>query len=278
MSNETASRAARACITVLLAIAALTAVFPFYFMVVTSLKLTPEYYQNLVGIPAHPTIENYGKLFRQFPVLKMALNSGIVNAGMLLASTFICSLAGFVFAKFPYPGSRQIFTGIVACMMVPPVVLIIPVYLMMSSLHLINTYASLMLFYTAMVIPFSIYLISANYRMMPDEILEAARLDGAGLFGIYRHVVLPLGKSVLLTLLTLNFLWGWNEFLYSLLFLQTNELRTLTVGVAIIIGKRVVDTPLLITGLLVNSIPVLLVFSFANKYLVRGLVAGAIKG
>ena len=272
------SRSARVLVFTFLLLVAVTTVFPLYFMVVTSFKDTADYYQHFLGLPSRPTLVNYQHLFLQFSMFRMAFNSAVVSVAMLVLSTLICSMASFIFAKLPYRGSATIFLGIVACMMVPPIVLIIPVYLMMSAFSLINNYLSLILFYTAMVIPFSIYLITSNYRMIPNELIESARLDGAGLFGIYWYVMLPLGRSIVMTLLTLNFLWAWNEFLYSLLFLQTNELRTLTVGVAVIIGRRVVDTPLLLTGLLVNSIPVLLVFTFANRYLVKGLIAGAIKG
>jgi len=265
-------------VSLVLGLVALTTVFPLYFMLSSSLKGTGEYLHNLMGLPLAPSLNNYAKLFRQFSVLHMALSSTIVNVAMLALSSVICSLAAFVFAKFPYRGSSLIYRSIISCMMIPPIVLLIPVYLMMSRMGLINNYLSLILFYTAMVIPFSIYLMVANFKMIPNELIESAMIDGAGLFGIYRHIILPLGKAVTLTLVTLNFLWGWNEFLYSLLFLQTMDLRTLTVGVAVVIGKRVVDTPLLMAGLLINSLPVLLVFGFANKFLVRGLVAGALKG
>jgi raffinose/stachyose/melibiose transport system permease protein len=257
---------------------ALTTFFPFYFMIVSSFKHVAEYYTNFMGIPLQVTFYNYIHLFTEFPVLKMAFNSFLVCSCALVFSTFIVSLAGFVFAKFPYKFSNKIFIGIVACMMVPPIVLLIPVYLLMSTMHLINNYLSLILFYIAIVIPFSLYLITANFKAIPNECLESAMIDGCGLFSLYRRIALPLGMPAIFTLLTLNFLWCWNEFLYSLLFLQTNELRTLTVGVAVIVGHRSSNMPLLFTGLLVNAIPVLLVFSVANKYLVKGLTAGAVKG
>jgi raffinose/stachyose/melibiose transport system permease protein len=266
------------CKVVLLTIFAATTLFPFYFMIVSSFKSRSEYFSNFIGLPVEATIGNYLSLFRQFPVMKMLLNSTIVCVVSLIVSTFIVTLAGFIFAKFPYKWSNIIFGGLVACMMVPPTVLLIPTYLLMSNMNLINTYTSLILFYIAIVIPYSLYLITANFKSVPNECLESAMIDGCSLFGIYRSIVLPLGKPTVFTLLTLNFLWCWNEFLYSLLFLQTNQLRTLTVGIAVIIGKRSADMPLLFTGLFVNSIPVLIVFSLANKYLVKGLTSGAVKG
>ena len=268
----------KAIIFIFLLAMTVSAIFPFYFMIVSSFKKTGEYFLNFFGLPQAPVLDNYKKLFEQFPVIKMVFYSTIVCAAALVASIFIITLAGFIFAKFPYKWSNHIFIAIVACMMVPPIILVIPVYILMSSLHLINNYLSLILFYTAIVIPFSLYLITSNFKSVPNECLESAMIDGCSLFGLYRRIVLPLGKPAVLTLMTLNFLWFWNEFLYSLLFLQTNELRTLTVGVAVIIGKRTSEMTLLYTGLFVNSIPVLIVFSLANKYLVKGLVSGAVKG
>lgn len=268
----------RLVIVAVLALVALTTIFPFYFMIVSSLKQVGEYYTNFFGIPMQASFQNYENLFRQFPVTRMAFNSFFVCFFSLIVSTFIVALAGFIFAKFPYRWSNSIFVGIIACMMVPPIVLLIPVYMLMSTLRLINNYLSLILFYIAIVIPFSLYLITANFKSIPTECLESAMIDGCGLFSLFRRIALPLGMPAVFTLLTLNFLWCWNEFLYSLLFLQTNELRTLTVGVAVIVGRRTANMPLLFTGLLVNAIPVLIVFSAANKYLVKGLTAGAVKG
>ena len=169
--------------------------------------------------------------------------------------------------------------AIVSCMTIPTIILLIPIYQMMSGLKLINNYASLILYFTAEVIPFSLYLLTSNFKeAIPTECIESAKIDGAGLFSLFRHIALPLGKPAIFTLLTLNFLYIWNEFLYSMLFLQTNELRTLTVGVATIIGKRVTDMPLLYAGLFVNTIPVIVVFGISQKYLVKGLTAGAVKG
>lgn len=268
----------RLAILFFLLLAAFTTLFPFYFMLVSSFKTKAEYYINFFSIPFDLTLQNFTALFERFNVLKMIGNSSIVNLVAIPVSTFVVTLAGFIFAKFPYKGSNTIFMLIVACMMVPPIVLIIPVYLMMSHLGLVNNYLSLIITYVCMSIPFSLYLATSNFKLIPTECIESAKIDGAGLFALYYKIALPLGKPVILTLLTLNFLSFWNEFLYSMLFLQTNETRTLTVGVATIIGRYTVDMPLLFTGLLVNTIPVLIVFIFAQKYFVKGLTAGAVKG
>lgn len=262
-----------------LTIIAITTIFPFYIMIVSALKTNSEYAKNFLGLPHEVTLKSFSMLFERFNVFGMAFNSLIITCVSLVASTFIIALAGFIFAKLPYPGSNKILMAIVACMTIPTIILLIPIYQMMSSLNLINNYFSLIIYYTAEVIPFSLYLLTSNFRdAIPTECIESAKIDGAGLFSLFRHIALPLGKPAIFTLLTLNFLYIWNEFLYSMLFLQTNELRTLTVGVATIIGKRVTDMPFLYAGLFVNTIPVVIVFAICQKYLVKGLTAGAVKG
>ncbi len=207
----------------------------------------------------------------------MYRNSAIVTLLSLILMIFLASLAGFIFAKFPYKYSDNILAFIIAFMMVPPMVLLIPVYLMMAKIGLINSYLSLILFYVAFYMPFSVYLMTANFKSIPDECIDAARLDGADMFRIYRDIGLPLCRPTIMTLFTLSFLWCWNEFSYSMMLLQKPEIRTLTVGVATVIGKNQTDMPLLYAGLLVNSIPVLILFIFGQKYLQKGLVAGAVK-
>lgn len=267
----------RIIIFILMLFLAISTVFPFYFMLSSSLKTSKDYYTSYFSLPKLITFQNYINLFKTFNIGKMMFNSMLVNVTTVILSTLIITMAAYIFAKFPYKGSDKIFKIIVGCMMIPPIVLLIPVYLLMSKLHLINNYFSLILFYTAIISPFSLYLVTSNFKSIPDECIDSARIDGAGLFTIYYKIILPLGKPVILTLITVNFLWCWNEFLYSMLLLQTNELRTLTVGTALIVGRHTIDMPLMLTGLLANSIPVLIVFIAANKYFVKGLTAGAVK-
>lgn len=251
--------------------------FPLYFTVVSSFKQHNEYIVNMFGLPRQWTTDNFIHFFQRYDVWQMYRNSAIVTFISLLLMIFLASLAGFIFAKFPYKYSDNILAFIIAFMMVPPMVLLIPVYLMMAKIGLINSYLSLILFYVAFYMPFSVYLMTANFKSIPDECIDAARLDGAGMFRIYRDIGLPLCRPTIMTLFTLSFLWCWNEFSYSMMLLQKPEIRTLTVGVATVIGKNQTDMPLLYSGLLVNCVPVLVLFVFGQKYLQKGLVAGAVK-
>jgi ABC-type glycerol-3-phosphate transport system permease component len=232
---------------------------------------------NLFGLPKEFTLINFQTLFERYDILKMTFNTTLVTAISVFLAATANTLAGFIFAKRPYRGSDKILSSIVATMAVPGIVLVIPTYLMMSKLHLINTYPSIILKYTAMSIPFSLYLITANFKLIPTELLESAMMDGAGLFKQYYYIALRLGKPAILTMMALNFLSFWNELLYALLFLQTNSKRTLTVGVATTIDQYTTNMPVLMTGLLINCVPVIVFFILANRYLVKGLTAGAFK-
>jgi len=262
----------------LLFAASASTLFPFYFLLVSAFKKGGEYFTNYLGIPLSPTLSNFVNLFTQFPTLRMAFNSLLITSVAVIALTVIVAMASFIFTKFPYPGSQLIELGIIAAMMVPMVVLIIPVYLTFSWLKLINSYLSPIIFYTSVCIPFSLYLCTAGFKGIPDECVEAAMIDGASLSQIFTRVIVPMGKPSIITMITLNFLWCWNEFLYSMLLLQKPNLRALTVGVALTIGKRTTDMPLMLCGLLVSALPLLALFVVANKYLVKGMTAGAVKG
>jgi ABC-type glycerol-3-phosphate transport system permease component len=254
-----------------------TMVFPMYFLTVSAFKVNTEYMVNLFGLPKKLTLINFESLFERYDIVRMTLNTIIVTIGAVCLSTVVNTMAGFIFSKLPYRGSDRIFSVIVACMAVPAVVLMIPVYLFMVKVKLINNYLSLILFYGAMTMPFSLYLVTSNIKLIPNDFFESATIDGAGIFRLYLDIAVPLARPAILTMMSLNFLAYWNELLFAMLLLQTNKLRTLTVGAATAIGTYTSNMPLVMTGLLMNSVPVLAFFIFANRYLVKGLTAGAIK-
>ena len=232
---------------------------------------------NLFGLPKELTLINFRTLFERSDILKMIFNSTLVTSTAVFFAGIANTLGAFIFAKRPYRGSDRILSAIVATMAVPGIVLVIPTYLLMSKLHLINNYFSIIFKYTASSIPFSLYLLTSNFKLIPTELLESATMDGAGLFRQYYFIGLPLGKPAILTMMALNFLAFWNELLYALLFLQTNSKRTLTVGVATTVDQFTTNMPVLMSGLLMSCVPVILFFIVANQYLVKGLTAGSFK-
>lgn len=264
-------------IYIVLILLALSILYPFLYMLLASFKGKSEYYTNMFGFPRMPSLLNYRVAFQKFNILRLAKNSLIVAGVSVIGNCLISSMAAYGFSKLPFSGSSKILRGIIACMMVPGQMLIIPVYLMMARTGLANHYLSVILFYIATAIPFGTYMMTAQCRGIPGAILEAAEIDGCGFGRMYMSVILPFLKPSIITLVILNFMTFWNELLYSMLLLQTPEVRTLTVEIASIIGKYNTNMPLMMTGLLVNCIPTILVFLFFQKYIAKGLMAGAIK-
>jgi raffinose/stachyose/melibiose transport system permease protein len=147
----------------------------------------------------------------------------------------------------------------------------------MAQLHLVNTYWSVILLYTALNLPFNCYLMTAFFRALPDELVEAAKADGASLHRIFVEILLPLCRPALATLCIFNILYVWNEFVFALLFLRSDSVKTLTVGVLQMQGRFFHDYPAFMAGLLITSLPVVGVYLVFQRHLVRAIVAGAVK-
>lgn len=273
----TRNKAARFFIYLVLICVGVSILYPFVFMILNSFKTKSEYYSNIFGLPERFGIQNYRIALERFDVLRLGFHSLIVTVVSLLLNGAICAMASYGFSKLPFRSSGKMLAAIIGCMMIPGQVLMIPVYMIMSRLGLINHFASAILFNVAMSIPFGTFMLTTQCQNVPNSILEAAEIDGAGPAKSFLSVVVPLLKPAMMTLAILNFLTFWNELLYSMLFLQTQSTRTLTVEIATSIGKYSSNMPLLVTGLLINTIPTVLIFIFCQKYISKGLMTGAVK-
>jgi multiple sugar transport system permease protein len=262
---------------VVLGCLALSAVYPLVFVALTAFKTEAEYATDPLGPPDPPTTAFLERAIEAGNLGQYTLNSLLVVGSAVVIIAVVASLAGFALAHLRFPGRGILLIGIVGLMTVPAAVLMIPLYRTVGQLGLINTYPGLILTYAALYLPFSIYLVAAYGSGLPREILEAARVDGAGLWATFRGIALPLSRPALATLVTLNFLWLWNELLFGLLILQDPAKRTLQVGLATLQGQHTTPIPLLAAGLLVSLAPVLVVFLLSQRTLARGLTAGAVK-
>jgi ABC-type glycerol-3-phosphate transport system permease component len=195
----------------------------------------------------------------------------------VLLTVVSATLAGYSFSKLRWRGSGHVYAFVLTWIAIPPLLLIVPVYVEMVNLGLLDTYWSVILLYTALNLPFNVYLMAAFFRSLPDELLEAARIDGAGVHRSFLQIMVPLARPAIATLCIFNFLWAWNEFLYALLLLTNDDVKTLTVGVLQLQGRFTTDYPALMAGLLITSLPVVGVYLLFQRHLVRAIVAGAIK-
>jgi ABC-type glycerol-3-phosphate transport system permease component len=270
--------ASRVILFAILAALALTTLYPIVFVGLTTFKERGEYIQSMFGLPRALFFGNFAVLFDRFNILRIMLNSFIITSATIALSLVVSSMAAFSFAKLPFRGSSTVFVVVIASMMIPGQVLMIPVYLMMSRLGLVNTHFSVILFYTTTSLPFAVYFLTANMRSIPDELVESARIDGASPPRIYAGLMIPMSLPTVMTLTILTFLSCWNELLYAMLFLQKESVKTLTLATATLVGRYTTNIPLMMTGLFVNCIPVIIVFVFFQKYVVRGVTMGAVKG
>lgn len=260
-----------------LGVLALSAVFPLYFMVQAAFRTQAQWNQSELAFPTSLSLSTLKQVWMGGDVGVFLRNSTVITVGSTILSIVVSTMAGFSFSKFRWRFSGVVYYFILAWLALPPVVLIVPIYIEMVELHLINTYYSVILLYTAFNIPFNTFLMTAFFRALPDDLIEAARLDGASPHQVFMRVLVPLAKPALGTLAIFNILYAWNEFIFALLLLGSNSVKTLTVGVLQLQGRYTIDYPVIMAGLLVASIPVVVAYLFFQKFLVRGIVSGAVR-
>jgi ABC-type glycerol-3-phosphate transport system permease component len=261
-----------------LIVAALLVIFPGYFMFVTAFKTPEGYSLNKFDFP-HPIFSgNFITALRGGRFFLWFGNSIAFSAGSVLLSTAVSVLAAFAFARMRFAGRNPLLAVITALIVIPPVVMIIPLFLLLAQLKLISTYPGAILVYAGLLTPFSIYLLTNFFKSIPHEIIESALIDGASTFDVLLRIVLPLSGPALMTLIVVNTLTVWNDLLIALVLLPQDEMRTLMVGVTVFGSRYNSDIPVAMAGMLLASIPMLLLYLVGQRYFIRGLVAGALKG
>jgi raffinose/stachyose/melibiose transport system permease protein len=263
---------------ILLWLAALTVLFPVYFMLVTPLKTTAAYGANKLGLPASFYLGNFVTALRGGRFFLWFGNSVVLVATSVLLSTAVAALAAFAFSRMQFRGRNGILALVTSLMVVPPVVMIIPLFLFFSRLKLTSTYTSATLVYAGLITPFAVFLLTSFFLTIPHEIVESALIDGASSLGILVRIILPLSAPALITLVVVNALWVWNDLLIALVLLPNDQMRTLMVGITVFGSRFNADVPVSLAGMLLASIPMLALYLVGQKYFTRGMVAGALKG
>jgi ABC-type glycerol-3-phosphate transport system permease component len=256
---------------------ALSAVFPLYFMISGAFRTDKDWASSEIGLPTTTSLHAFRTAWQAASIGIYVRNSVVVTTGTVALTLVIAIAGGYAFSHLSWRGRNGAYLFVLAWLAVPPVALLVPIYEEMNRLSLVDTYWSVILLYTALSTPFNIYLLTSYMRGLSGEFVEAARMDGAGPHAILREVIIPLSKPAIATLSVFNFLFAWNEFVFALLLLQSDNVRTATPGVLQLQGKYVVDYPVLVGGLLIVSLPVVGVYLFFQRYLVQAIVAGGIK-
>ena len=204
-------------------------------------------------------------------------NSLIVTVASVIVSTAVSALAAYAIARFHFRGRAFYFNMMIALMVIPPAVLILPLFVLMVNIGLINTLPSVIIIYCGLLIPFSVYLLVSFFSSLPPELFDAASIDGCNNLDTFWRITLPLSTPALVTLIVVNALFVWNELLIALVFLQEESRMTLMPGLTLFKGHFTVNEPLIMAGTLIATIPMVLLYLFGQRLFVEGLTAGAIK-
>ncbi len=261
----------------ILIIVTLVNLFPLYYMVTTSFKGDIEVIQNQLGLPKSLKLDNYKTLIVDKGFPRLFLNTLIILVISISIALAISCMAAYALARIDFFGRRPLLDVITAFMAIPPIVVIIPLFVLMSNIGLINQYFSAIIVYIGFILPFSIFILTGYFRSIPQELIDAAKIDGANELRILTHIIMPLSKAPLATLAIVNGLWVWNELLIALMFLQSERMRTLMTGIAYLYGRNARNIPLIMSGSVLASVPMLVILAFGQRYFVRGLTAGAVK-
>lgn len=270
-------RLARAIVNGALLGLALVSLAPLLWMLSVSLMQPGEASQFPPPLlPEQPTLHNYHELFARAGLGRHLLNSFIVASATTLVALLLNTMAGYAFAKLRFSGRERTFRALLAALVIPAQVAMMPLFLMLKPLGLVNHYAGAMVPGLASV--FGIFLVRQYARSIPDELLEAARIDGAGEWRIFLTIVLPLLRPILVTLAIFVFLASWNDFMWPLIVLSDQSMQTLPVALATLSREHVQDNEMMMAGSVVTVFPVLVLFLALQRYYLQGLLLGSVKG
>jgi ABC-type glycerol-3-phosphate transport system permease component len=260
---------------ILLGLSALT-IFPLVWMILTSLRE-----QNTVFggpfIPSSISLNAYADAWSSTNFGLHFVNSLWITLATVLGVLIFATLAGYAFAKLEFPLKNLIYVLLLATLMMPATSLIIPIYLQLKSLHLLNSQAGLLVLYISSSAPFAMFLMRAFFETLPDELVHAARVDGAGELAIFWRVMLPIARPGIATVVIFQFLSTWNEFLYANTILQNTNALPLQPVLFALVGQYATNWPTLTAGLTMSVIPVILVYVWMQRQFVAGMTLGAVK-
>jgi len=254
--------------------------FPFLWMAAMALRTTPEIYRSPYGLPLPPHLGKFVTAFVEFGYARYFANSLFVTVGALAINVLAASMAAYGFARSRYRFALRepIFLLIFMAIMFPPQIILLALYLVLVQYGLYNSLFGLVLVYAATSLPFTIYVLRAFFLQIPQEIEDAARVDGCGDWGAFWRVMMPIALPALSAVTILNTIGFWNEFLYAVTFINKQESRTLPLAVMFFMGDSYSDVGMLATGIVIASLPIIVLYMLFSDQFIKGMTAGALKG
>ncbi len=262
---------------VFLIVLAILMLLPFFWMLSASLKLDKDVFAfPIQWIPAEPQWNNYSKIWTQIPYLTFILNTLKLTVIITALQLFTSSFAGYAFAKLDFKGRDVIFLAYIASIAIPWQSYMVPQFIMMRKLDLVDTHMALILLQA--VTAFGVFLMRQFFISIPNEIIHAARIDGLSEYGIYFRIMLPLSKPALATLTIFSAVFVWNDFMGPLIYLNSQELKTIQLGLRMFIQQYSSDYALIMAASLISMIPVVILFLAFQRFFVEGIASSGIKG
>ncbi len=279
MSKDGIARLQSAVAYLFLGLLLVFVLFPFYWMTVTSFK-TEDQMRSLVSMfwPSPFVVENYTQLLTKTDFAIWYRNSAFVAVSSTLVATAIGTIGAYALARLSFLGRAFLSSATLITYLVPPSILFIPLYAQIRTMGLADSLAGLIAAYPSFTVPFVTWLLMGYFGSIPEELEEAAMIDGATRFGAFRRIILPLAAPGVLAASLFAFTQAWNEFLYALVFISDVKQRTLPVGLSTFITGDVYGWGYLMAGAVLTTLPVILVYTYLQRYMVEGLTAGSVKG
>lgn len=276
-SNKMRDRLSNIRFYILASVIGLLIIIPLYWMIITALKTQSAIFTYPIEwFPSQVTAENFLELFNRFPFARVLMNSSIVSISYTVISLITCSMAAFAFAKIKFRGSEVILKIFLATLMIPFQSILIPLYMLFNGAGLSNSYISVIL--PSLFRVFGIFMLVQNMKTIPDDYIDAARLDGASYFAVLRKVIIPMCGPVLAGYAVITFMDAWNDYLWPLVMLTKSEMMTVPVALSMLNGQYERNFGVQMAGSLISIIPVVFVYLFAQRKLKSGLSLGGLKG
>ena len=268
------------CVHSFLLIFVFLSIYPFFWMAISSMKTLPDFASNMWGLPKEVKLDNYVVAWETGMNVYFK-NSVIITSITVASVVFLGALAAYPFARANFPGRTFLYLYLLWGMMVPISGIIIPIFYLAINFNFINTYLALILPYIALNLPFAVLVMRGFYANLPRELEDAARIDGCSEFRIFLRIILPISLNGFITVAIFTFINVWNEFFLALIMIQSNEMKTLPLGLArftvTIQQGSITNYPALFAAILIATLPIIILFTFLQKYFIRGITEGGVK-
>lgn len=250
---------------------------PFIWVSMMSLRTTPEISDNPYAFPTVFHWEKFATAWSQSNYSIYFWNSVMVTSIAVLGVTLIGSMAAHCLARYRFPGNRLVLFTIFSTLIFPPQIVMISLFQVLVGYGLFDTRYGLVLVYIALQLPLTVYILEGFFSRLPQDLYDAAKIDGYSNFEIYWRLTLPIGLPAIATTVILNFIYIWNEFLFAVVLIASDEKRTLPLGIQKFYGDRLEDVGMIATGVMISVIPVILIYIFFSEKMIKGMTAGAVK-